>query len=375
MMLFLTLFLKRKRSIPTGKISKILFVKLAAIGDTVLLIPTVRTLKKTFPEAEITFVCTPVNYSIVKNIPYVDKVININVHSFIKNIFSFFKFLKEYRSIEYDISIDGGQWERMSALMAVLSRSKYYIGFKTKGQYKHFLYDSIILHSPDTHETENFLELLEPLNIKVTSEDKKLEYFLSGDDFKFAEDFWIKNDLFGKNVIAFHPGCGVDGKAKEWDPDNFVELGKRLLKNDQNYRFIITGTEVEWVLNESISKAIGNKAINLAGKATVSQAIAILKKSDAVICPNTGILHMAASVNSRIIALHGPSNTLKWGPYNDRSVVVQSDKFCSPCTYIGKDFGCKVPTCMSHITVDDVYFEVRKAINPKLFPEMNIIFN
>ncbi len=373
--MILTPFLKRKRTIPSGKINKILFVKLAAIGDTILLIPTIRSLKKAYPEAELTFLCTPVNFSVVNKIPYVDKVININVHSFLRNVFKFRTFLKEYRSIKYDISIDGGQWERMSTLMSVAAKAEYYIGFKTEGQNKHHLYDSVIDHSRTVHEAENFLDLLEPLNINITSEDKKLEYFLNANDYKFADDFWTENNLTRKKVIVFHPGCGINGKAREWEPERFVELGERLYKTDKEIRFIITGSDVEKDITDFIHNKLGNSAINLAGKAGVDKVIAVLKKANVVVCGNTGILHMAASVNSKIIALHGPTDPVKWGPYNDHSVVIQSDKFCSPCLYLGHDYGCSEPTCMSHITVDDVFIEVRKALSPELHPELNIVYN
>ena len=371
----LTIFLKRNRKLPSGNINKILFVKLAAIGDTVLLIPALRTLKKAFPDSELTFLCTPVNYSVVSKIPYVDKIINVNVHSFLKNILKFAAFLKELRSIHYDVSIDGGQWERMSALMAVLAKAKYYIGFRASKQHKHYIYDSSLYHDPDKHETENFLDLLKPLGVKLTPEDKKLEYFLSENDYKFAEDFWSENDLSGKKVVVFHPGCGIDGKAKEWDADNFVELGRRLLKDDPETRIVLTGSEIERYLTSYIAKNLGSSAIDISGRSGVGEAIAILKKADTVVVPNTGILHMAASVDANIIALHGPSNTTKWGPSNEHSVVIQSDKFCSPCTYLGSDYGCDEPTCMAHITVDDVYYAVRKVISPKMFSGLNIVYN
>ncbi|MCY7360460.1 MAG: hypothetical protein LH629_00080, partial [Ignavibacteria bacterium] len=56
--ILLAILTKRKKRLPIENIKKILIIKLAAIGDSILLIPTLRTLKNTFPDAEITFVCS-----------------------------------------------------------------------------------------------------------------------------------------------------------------------------------------------------------------------------------------------------------------------------------------------------------------------------
>ena len=90
--ILLAIFTKRKKRLPIENIKKILIIKLAAIGDSILLIPTLRTLKKSFPDAEITFICSQINYSVIKKIPYVSKIIDCNVHSFLNNPFLFFKF-------------------------------------------------------------------------------------------------------------------------------------------------------------------------------------------------------------------------------------------------------------------------------------------
>jgi len=95
----LSIFLKKRRRLPIENIRKILFIKLAAIGDTIILIPTFRAIKKKFPEAELTFLCTPVNYEIAKKIPYLDKIINCDVHGFLYNPFKLLSFLKDLRKI------------------------------------------------------------------------------------------------------------------------------------------------------------------------------------------------------------------------------------------------------------------------------------
>ena len=165
LVLFLALFTKRKRRLPIESIRNILIIKLAAIGDAVLLVPALRKLKNSFPRAKITFMCSDVNISFVEKITYVDKIINCHVYDFIKNPLYFFKFIKELRKTKYELVIDAGQWERINSFITIFTRRNYSVGFKTKGQLKHIINDFVVEHIPQRHEVENFMDLLMPLGI------------------------------------------------------------------------------------------------------------------------------------------------------------------------------------------------------------------
>ncbi len=365
--ILLAIFTKRKKRLPIENIKKILLIKLAAIGDSILLIPTLRTLKKSFPDAEITFICSQINYSVIRKIPYVNKIIDCNVHSFLNNPFLFLKFIRDLRKEKYELLIDVGQWERINAIISMLAKADYTIGFKTEKQFKHFGYDSVVPHLRNKHELENFLDLLIPVGINISEEDKKLEYFLSKEDYKFASTFWTENGLEGRTVVCLHPGCGENGKPREWAVKNYIDLGNRLVDYDDNITILITGASHEAERCREIAANISKNVINTAGQHKLDNVVALVQKAKLIVCSNTGMLHIASCVGTKTMGLHGPTNPLKWGSYNKKSVLIQSDKFCSPCLYLGHDYGCQVPQCMAHISVDDVFIYIRKALNPELF--------
>lgn len=373
--ILLSILTKKKKRLPIENIKKILIIKLAAIGDSILLIPTLRTLKKNFPDSEITFICSQINYSVIKKIPYVSKIIDCNVHSFLKNPLLFFRFIRELRREKYELVIDAGQWERINAIMTMLTRRDYSVGFKTQRQFKHFGYDSVVTHLRKKHELENFLDLLTPIGINVTDEDKKLEYFLNKEDYNFADSFWEQNSLDEKTVICLHPGCGENGKPREWAVRNYIDLGKRLVEYDEDIRILITGAVHEVERCKEIEKGIGRNVINTAGNYPLDNVVALVRKARLIVCSNTGMLHIASCVGTKTMGLHGPTNPAKWGSYNKNAVLIQSDKFCSPCLYLGHDYGCQVPQCMAHISVDDVFIYIRKALNPELFENTKLQIN
>jgi len=374
--IILAFFLKSRKRIPIQNIQTVLFIKLAAIGDSILLIPTLRTLKQNFPEAKITFVCSPINYAILKKIPYIDELVSVEIHSFLKHPMQFFAFIKKLREKKYDVVIDAEQWPRISVMMFALTKYDYAIGFSTENQYRHFLFNSVVTHTKTRHELEDFLALLEPLGINITEEDKKLEYFLNDKDFKFAEDFWSQHHFENRTVICLHPGCGENGLPREWPVRNYIKLGKRLLEYDKNIIILITGAKFELERCNQVAEGIGSpNVVNTAGMYEIDNVVALVKKVKLIVCSNTGMLHIAACVGTKTLGLHGPTNPVKWGSYAKNSVLIQSDKFCSPCLYIGHDYGCQEPTCMSHISVDDVFIHIRKAIQPELFPVFRILNN
>nr|MBC8489321.1 hypothetical protein [Bacteroidota bacterium] len=143
-LIIISIFLKRKKRLPIENIRKILIIKLAAIGDSILMIPMLRTLRNSFPDSEITFVCSYINEDIIRKIPYIDKIINCDVHSFLKKPIGFLKFISTIREVNYDVVIDAGQWERINSIITAFTKNVCSIGFKTNGQYKHFIYNMVV---------------------------------------------------------------------------------------------------------------------------------------------------------------------------------------------------------------------------------------
>ena len=366
--IILALLTRKRRRLPIESIKNILFIKLAAIGDAILLIPALRKLKNSFAGARITFMCSDINLSIIEKIPYVDKVINCNVYDFLRNPLKFFSFIKELRKVKYEVVIDAGQWERINAVITCFTKKDYSIGFKTEKQVKHIIYDAIAEHSRTKHELENFMDLLIPLGIipvasKLPPDELQLEFFLKKSDREFRDNFWKKNNLEDKTVICFHPGCGENGKPREWHIENYIKLGRKVSELNQDLRILITGTKLESDLCKKLHQGLKELSINTSGQYTLEQTASLVEKSLLMVCSNTGILHISTCVGTRTIGLHGPTNPVKWGAYSKEAVVIQSDKYCSPCLYLGHDYGCNAPTCMAHITVDEVYKEVRKALS------------
>jgi ADP-heptose:LPS heptosyltransferase len=179
-------------------------------------------------------------------------------------------------------------------------------------------------------------------------------------------------------VICLHPGCGENGKPREWSNENYIALGKRLLEYDSTIKLMITGSYMDVERSKEIEEGINiwgieKGVINVTGLYSLDDVVALIEKCELIVCSNTGMLHIAGCVGTKTMGLHGPTNPTKWGSYSKKAVLIQSDKFCSPCLYIGHDYACQRPDCMKYITVDDVFIYIRKALTPELFQiELNV---
>lgn len=334
-----------------SKVSSILIIKLSAIGDTILLIPTIRALREAYPEAKIGMVVTSINNAIIEDCPYIDESFLLDIIGSIKNPLIFLRFIKRLRRERFKLAIDFDQWQRISSLIAYLSGARDRYGFKTASQHKHYLFTKTVPHKRGRHELLSFLDLIRPLGIE--REDPYLE-------------FWTKGESPSKDrfLIAIHPGCAPHGHLREWDKERYAHLADYLI-DEYKARIVLTGSKDEVRLSKEIALLMKNKPMILAGKTSISQLASLLKECRLLISGNCGVMHMAAALGTPVIALHGPTDHLKWGPWGSKHIVIRKDLSCSPCLYLGFEYGCKRHTCMDLITLEDVLMAI-KEIMPRI---------
>jgi heptosyltransferase I len=88
---------------------------------------------------------------------------------------------------------------------------------------------------------------------------------------------------------------------------------------------------------------------------SLDELAAVFSRVAAVLCGNTGVMHLACAVNAPVAALHGPTDPRKWGPRSTISRVITAGLPCSPCLYLGFEYACRRNTCLESIEVKDVY--------------------
>lgn len=339
---------------------KILIIKLSAMGDTVLLIPSLRALRQNYPRALIKMIVTEVNKEIIQHCPYIDGLIYLDLKTYLKHPLLFLGFMRRLRQQRFTLALDFDQWLRLSPLLAFFSGAKQRVGFKTRRQGRHYVFTQIVEHSPIKHEVECFFDLVKAIKVKAT--DRKLDLWI----IQAAADIVNKKlSAYGVKdsdlLIGIHPGCGSHGQPRQWPPVKYLEV-IRCLQERAQAKVIVTGGLSEKKIVEEIVHSSGANSIAVVGW-DLQETVALIKKFKVLVCGNTGIMHIATAVGTPVVALHGPTNAQKWGPWGDNNIVLKAKSACSPCLYLGFEYGCKDYSCMSTIEVEEVLNAVLKFLD------------
>ncbi len=333
------------------KIKKILVIKLTMIGDTILLYPTIKALKEKYKDCEVTILCSKVNEKIIQQWDFIDKYIVFRFDYIFKKPWYIIFQLWSLSKSKFDLAVDFEQWFRITPIIAYLT-AKLKFGFKTPKQYRHYLFDFAVAHIKNRHEVLCFCDLVEPLGVEV--KEKKL--FLKVDE-TIKEKF--RKFLKEKEFVIVHAGCGIHGYYRQWEPKKYAEVIEYI--NSKGYKVVLTGSKDDIKVSKEIKKYT-DKFLDLTSKTTLEELVALVSLSKFVLCGNTGVLHIAAALDIPTIAIHGPTNSLKWGPWSKGHIVIQSKLDCVPCSYLGFEYGCKTRRCLKEISVG----EVKKAADKLL---------
>lgn len=349
-----------KSSSAEKEFKNILLLKLSALGDTILLSPTLRAIRKKYPQAKISIVVTSINKAAVENCPYLDEIIICDYTSFFAKPWRVISFLKNLRKKDIELFIDFDQWLRISPLIGFFSGAKERIGFFTVKQFRHYLYTGYVRHQRQRHEVECFLDIVKLIGIHTA--EKKLEVWPNSLAQPEVENFFKKNNIAQSlPLVIIHPGCGKHGYPRQWKAENYAQLADRLIAVFSGNLFF-TGSRSEKNLVNEIKGKMINRPFDVAGVFTFSELCFLIKKSVLLICGNTGIMHLAAALSVPTVALHGPTDPCKWGPWGEGHKIVRKELECSPCLYLGHEYQCDTHRCMDLISVEEVFVAVSEMM-------------
>lgn len=355
------LFFRRKRQELSDHPKTILVLKLAALGDTLLLVPTLRALRAACPSARVTLIGTLINEELALLFPqYIDEFKRFEVYRSLNNPLYFIRFIRDIRRNAPDIVFDFEQWSFITPIIVALSSARTSVGFKIAGRLRHLLFDNALERLQKTHESQNFLRLLTVLGISDPSNELELPVLEDGVQ-QVRQSFLRSGWKSGQKLIVVHPGCGAHGFPREWPLESYRDLCAQLTRG-RNVFFVFTGNGVEERLTRSLASSFRKNSLEWT-ESNLPTLIAMLSMSNLFISGNNGIMHLAAALHRPQIALHGPTDSVKWGPINSRAVVIKSSCPGCPCLDLGFEYHRTDGFCMSQIPVEDVLKESLKVLD------------
>ncbi len=295
-----------------------------------LLTPAIRAIKEKYPGANLTILVGPRAREAVENNPWFSELIIWDKKSPLSEKLNL---IKELKKKHFDSVVDF----RNTLL-------PFFIGAKEKIT---FFQKELFSRKNKINEAERRLRMM-PFSFPVP-EDKSPFFPVSEKNRvsiqEILKNYGIKPE---EKIVILNPGANWE--AKRWKKQGFAEVGDKLAK-EYKVRIIIIGGKKEENLAEEVKNLMKESVVNLAGKTTLGELAALLKRSSLLITNDTGPMHLASAVKCPVVAIYGPGNWLRYGPYGNRHKIVHSNLPCSPCNIIK----CKRNfLCMRLIKVSDV---------------------
>lgn len=328
-------------------INSICIVRLSALGDVLMVVPLIRTLQASLPQAKLTWIISRPAFDLVEGMDGIEFIVIDKPH----RLADYWRFKKHLSGRVFDVLLAPQASLRTNFLYPFIKAQRKigYDAHRANDGHGWFVNERI---TPGfEHTLDGFLKFAEALGIK----EKVIRWDLpiSPADYEWAEHHLPKQGP----ILIINPAASKPERS--WPVERYIEV-LREAQRRWHVHVVITGGPGDF--DRQLAQLITQElpAINLVGKTRPKQLLALISKAAVVLCPDTGPSHMSTAVNTPVIALHAVTNPLISGPYLFQHLVVNrypdAAKKILGCASIEEVWGQHVHSeeSMKLISVEDV---------------------
>lgn len=320
---------------------KILFINFGGIGDEILFLPAIISVKKQFPQAHITLALEERSKGVGTLTSIIDEMLFANVKGKFKYI-ELFKLLHTIRQKKFDIVISSGS-NKFISIFLFLTSIKTRIGYNT-GELSELLLTKAVTLNKKQYAAKMYHDLVRGIT-DFNTELPELE---------------IERQKCEPNTILIHPGVSQmsiqKGMIKTIPAEVWAEITEKLA--DRGKKVIIAGGPDDKKVIETIERIVPcEKYKNMYEKTRNLKELAeLISGAEKFICSDSAPLHIASALKVKTYVIFGPTDDKKLIPDNNRVIPVKAKNCtCSlrPCLWEKRHTTCKTLECLE-ITSDDV---------------------
>ena len=359
---------------------KILVVKVAAIGDFLMATPALRALKRGGAN-EVHLLAGRSIAAVAGSNPDVDRVFYLDDRrlyrgSLLAKAVETLRVSWRLRRERYDVGFNFHR-DRRFAIILLLAGCRRRIGFRRGlpvprdrdvgaqqappaidagrcGRWSWPLTDAVAVAGVK-HHIFHYCDLARALGVFCL--DFRMEFPLDGAaESAAAEKFLVPAGLDDYVVLA--PGGAANVKeemeSRRWPVENFAVLAGLLLAAGRRVVLVGSGADAGLAARITAEQPV---VVDLTDRTTLAEAAAVLKRSRWVVCNDSGLMHLAAAVGARVVALFGPTHPGEKKPLAEGSVAVWKGEgmACAPCYHDGIFPRCGHVSCLNKISPQEIF--------------------
>lgn len=328
-------------------VNRILIINVNWIGDVIFTTPFIRAVREANPGAYIACLLHPRCCEMLESNPRLNEVIIYDEEGKHRGLLGKLALINSLRKKRFDTAFILHR-SFTKALVAYLSGIRQRIGYPTK---RRAILLTKVAEEPAgeaLHKVEYFLNLARAVGIEA--QDASYEFFIEDSDRRSVRKLLESNGVAPDSLlVTICPGGNWD--PKRWPKENFAKAAD-LIAEKFKARIAIAGAKKDIALAEDIRKMMRSLPLITCGRTTLKELGALVERSGLVVANDTGPMHIAVAMGSKVIALFGPTSPAITGPYGKGKyrVISKHDECEIPCY----DFTCSDNRCMAAITVGDV---------------------
>lgn len=317
----------------------ILIIKPSSLGDIIHALPFLNALKTTYPDSMIDWVVSRNLKGILQDNPLINELVIFDKDAWTKvsnlpgTVSEIAALKKRLKLKKYDAVVDL-QGLLRSGLITFFTSAKSKIGFAKAREGSRFFYSKKVTTEGSVHAVDRCLDIARAMGSDAIAVQFPLHVT--------PEALIRVREMLKQNADYILLAPSARWETKKWPVAHFASLASQIKQP-----CVIAGSRGDLKLaDELISLSVNKNIINLCGKTNLAELAALIQGADAVVCNDSGPMHIAAALKVPLVALFGPTDPEKTGPYgwqtNGLIRVMRSEISCSPCLKrrCKKDLAC-----------------------------------
>ncbi len=352
----------RAMNIDMSRVRRVLIIKMSAMGDVIHALPVASALKEAYPHLEVSWVVEDAFAPLLRGNPDLDNIFRLPkmsghaLHS-ASAWRDYTRRMNVLRREKFDLTLDL-QGLTKSAAVAAWSRAPVRLGYHWLREFAPLLEKAVPQRADSVHIVDQYLDVARYLGVGV--QNVRFPMTVAPDDDAHVVSLLREADIDpDAPFIVINPASAQ--RIKEWGTARYGAL-LNAIKSELGLPAVLVTADIKAA--QCVQASAQSPVASLAGRTSLLQLCAVLRRCAAHVCGDTGSGHIAAAFGRPVVSIIGPTNPDRSCPYNQRDTTLSHREHCGTgCDFHKCQFDA--PRCMEAVTVAEVIAALRCCLSAR----------